>query len=107
MPLFNGGYYVDYSILQDSSFLGRLGRHADWRAGRVLSLARRTTERSSGHVECDSGRRACAASCSARIRQLATLGGNWRDSAWAMADRVAIHFWLRRCWPAAVLAFRS
>ena len=36
MPLFNGGYYVRHSILQDSSLLGRLGRHADWRADRVL-----------------------------------------------------------------------
>jgi SPW repeat len=39
--------------------------------------------------------------------QLATLGGNRRDNSWAMADRVTIHLWLRRSWPAPVLAFRS
>src|SRR4249919_3652268 len=107
MPLFNGGYYVTNWILQDSSFLGRLGRHADWRADRNLPLARRATKRSSGDVERGSGRRACARSCAARIRQLATLGGNRRDSTWAMADRVAIHLWLRRSRSAPVLAFRS
>ena len=75
MPLFNGGYYVRHLILQDSSLLGRLGQHADWRVDRIFSLARRATNRSSRLVECGSGRRACARSCAARIRQLATLGG--------------------------------
>src|SRR5262245_56426142 len=106
MPLFNGGYHVRHSILQDSSLLGRLGQHADWRADRILPLARRPTRRSGCHLECDSGWRACARSCAARIRQLATLAGNRWDNTWAMADRVAIRLWLRRSWPTPVLAFR-
>src|SRR5262245_36394940 len=106
MPLYNGGYYVRHSILQDSSLVGRLGQHADWRADWIFSLARRPTRRSGCHVECDSGRRGGACSCAAGIRQLATLGGNRRDNSWAMADRFTIHFWLRRSWTAPVLAFR-
>src|SRR5262245_9467233 len=107
MPLFNGGYYVRHSILQDPSLVGRLGQHDDWRADRILPLARRATRRSGCHLECDSGWRGCARSCAARIRQLATLAGNRCDNTWAMADHVTIHLWLRRSWPSPVLAFRS
>src|SRR6476646_1296533 len=107
MPLFKGGYCVRHSVLHDSSLLGRLDRHADWRTDLDLPLVRGATRRSSHHLECGSGWRVCVRSCAARIRQPATLGGNRRDRTRAVADSVAIHLWLRGSWHASVLAFHS
>jgi SPW repeat. len=107
MPLFKGGYYVRHSVLQD---------HRSWEdwvgmlIGVLIGFSPWLAEQQGDQAVMWN-----AILVGAVVLVLAQLEyvslQRWEEIGeivrWAMADRFTIRLWLRRSWPAPVLAFRS
>src|SRR6185503_1420878 len=90
-------YNVGLWFLQQTSHVGRLVRHAAWRADRGIAVVsvlqprrdrRRTQHHDPQHVR---GRHAGLRSGPAGICRTATLGGGGRDRARPLADRLTAY----------------
>src|SRR6267143_3742508 len=114
MPLSREVYHVGLSFFQHSSNMGRLGRHAAWRADRVVAVVSHPDK--PGTCRCGTqlrdpeyvyGRRPDIRPRPAAICGAAALGGGGRNHDRAVADRLAVHVRLFRRRSAPVLAYKS